>query len=258
MRKNFRKNFVNFFLFPLTLLVLVFYISFLINPDILFKPVLAQIIKAAPKNKNVYCQLNSENKITPEFEKAIRIIDEKFLSLEINSDFQELAKCVEISYAESKDKFTENKIQGKFEVPEDNSELKIIIDSSYKQKDPLFLSLILAHELTHTKQYFDYQKTWEIRSCLNREAEAFQTEILFFTALNSKEKDWLLDKIKKDSSLDSISKSLERLVEISTDSIISCQKESPEKLFGCFEKNNLETIKNSLTLNKNYINQCKL
>jgi len=257
MRNNLRKILVNFFVFPITLLGLFFYICFLINPDIFLKPVLAKTARAS-QNENIYCQENPKNKILPEFQKAIQLADEIFSDLEINSDFQELAKCVEINYAKPEDKFSENKIQGKFETSKNDPDLKISIDDSYQKKDPLFLSLVLVHELTHVRQYFNYQKNWELKSCLDREAEAFQAEVMFFTALKSEEKDLLIDKIKKGPQSDAISKSLEHLMKIATESIIFCKNESPNELFNCFEKNNLKAIKKSLVLNKNYISQCKL
>jgi len=253
---------VNFFLFPITLLALLLFITFSFMPETLPKPVLAYLEKSDKpvEPKNSYCRKNPNKKINPEFSRAINLSKERLSNFGTDVSFlDDLVSCVDIQYSNLNFKVSNDKIEGKFEAPLKEPEkdlVKISIDQSYAQNEDLLLAFVLIHELTHAKQYFDFQNTWELKSCLDREAESFNMEINLFLALNPQEQKSLLTRIKNNQSGDTTLKSLERLIQISAKSIETCPNMADEEMIKCFERNNLATIKSALLLNKNYVVQC--
>ena len=261
MRKNLRKIFVNFIFFPITVLALVSYIYFSYNPQDFPQSALAYFEKSQPtgKIKNSFCEKSKASELNPEFIRAINLAKQRLTEAGTNSTFlEELVDCVEISYSTLNYKTSGNKIEGKFEALEDNSNnlVKISIDQSYQKKDDLLLAFVLTHELIHAKQFFDFQKNWKMKDCIEREVEAFYMELDLFTALNDEERASLLARIKFGQSPDSTLTSLNQLIKNSIASAEACKKLSEDKLVQCFQDNNLRSIRNVLLLNNNYIAQC--
>lgn len=262
MQNNWRKILVNFFLFPITLLVLILYIYFSFTPKALPQPVLAYLDNSENQAnlKNPYCKKNPNKKIDAKFSQVINLAKQRLENSGTDASYlNDLVDCADIRYSILNNKFSDDKIEGKFETLEEkeiSEPVRISIDQSYQKKDDLLLAFVLIHELTHAKQYFDFQKTWELKSCLDREAESFNMEVTLFLALNSQEQKLLLSQIENNENEDVTLKTLERLINISAKSAEKCQDLSAKELLDCFEKNNLEMIKGALLLNKNYIAQC--
>jgi len=267
MPNKFRKIFVNFFLFPITLLGLILYVYFVFNPDALPQPALAfaKRAQASEEIASPFCNNNIDKKFDPKFTKAINLIENRLDSAGHETDFiKDIIGCVDIRYSDLNKKNSGNKIEGKFETPHNDNDfsienpeehvVRISVDKSYERKDDLTLAFVLIHELTHAKQYFEFYKNSTLKDCMEREAEAFGAEINLFSSLNKKEQKTMLDKIQNADSSDATLNSLKRLLNVSVNSITSCNEN--KDFIKCFETSNQKSIKKILNLNENYIAQC--
>lgn len=263
MKKNLRKNLVNFFVFPITLLALFLHIYLTLNSKNILQPVFAYFEKSeTPKsNSNFFCKPKKVEKLKPEFSRAIELSIQRLYGEYSKENFLvNLADCVDIQYANLNSNISTEKIDGKFESLDgkDGFEAQILIDESYKTKDDLLLSFTLIHELTHAEQFFNFKKDWKLESCIDREAEAFNEEINLFTSLSEEEKASLFSKIKDIKKNDSTLASLNQLIGISIKSALNCKKMDSEKLVSCYKKSNLNALKKIISNNKNYIAECSI
>lgn len=144
-----------------------------------------------PENNTVYCSRKTPYLMTPEFERAVSLIIQRFSQSRNNvyfdEDIQSIKNCLYITYSPDVDK---NNAEGLFYFDESatNEKLNILVSNSYKANDDILTALLLSHEITHALQ-FVYDSS---ASCFEKEADAFYYQSLFFTMLNKAEQDSLV------------------------------------------------------------------
>lgn len=135
---------------------------------------------------NTECPRNEPYKLAPEFERARSLRQQRLeeAGYELDHSFY---NCINIEYS---DTLSTNQAEGLFYFDENSSisNLKILVDSSYKLKDDLLTATLLQHEFVHVGQFVKKLRTGESRSCIDQEVEAFIWELDFLATLTSEEK----------------------------------------------------------------------
>lgn len=172
---------------PLTKAVLLLWVV-VYSASTLFRttdPVPKNLSSNASPSPSVICTRSMPYELVPEFERArsLRIQRlEEFTGKKLDYSFY---NCINIEYADLSDEQAE----GLFYFDEDSSldNLKILVDTSYKEKDDLLTAILLHHEYTHVGQFVDELNNGKSLSCFDSEVDAFVQEINFLRTLNEEE-----------------------------------------------------------------------
>lgn len=137
----------------------------------------------APETTNSEsCTRSEPYKIAPEFERGISIIKQKMTPDGFLDNFE---NCLDVEYDKLKEK--NDGPEGVFMFDSSVSspdDLKIFVDNSYQSEDDYMTAVLLVHEITHAKQFYEKQDI----SCVDKEVHAFWNEFVLLTKLNEGEK----------------------------------------------------------------------
>jgi hypothetical protein len=75
----------------------------------------------------------------------------------------------------------------------------IAVDRGYYFTDDVLIAILLAHELAHVQQYIDEVSGKDQLSCIDKEVEAFVTQLEFYTLLNTGENNSIVRRMQEDS-----------------------------------------------------------
>lgn len=143
------------------------------------------------------CTRTSPYKMPPEFERALSLIRQRLKEYVPDSGIPEYWNCLNIQYTDLK-KVGDN-AEGVFMVDKsvsNPSNLVIYVDNSYHSYDDLLTAVLLVHEINHAAKHYDfvvYGKS--LKSCMNQEVEAFQTQFTFLKTLNPEERNSIFYRI---------------------------------------------------------------
>ncbi len=142
-----------------------------------------QKIEDKPKAVEVKsCTRTKPNKMDPEFERGISIVKQKMVP---EGFLDNIENCLNVDYDQLKKE--SDGPEGVFMFDSSVSSfnnLKISVDNSYKSEDDYLTAILLVHEITHAKQFYEKQDL----SCIDREVHAFWNEFVLLTKLNEGEK----------------------------------------------------------------------
>lgn len=164
-------------------MVVSFFLLFIIVSAIISKPI-EQRKDSTPETAKVdQCKRSESYQMAPEFERAVSIIKQKMV---LDGGFlDKFENCLDIQYGQLKDK--NEGPEGVFMFDSSVSsgdDLKILVDNSYKNEDDYMTAVLLVHEITHAKQFYENTNL----SCVDIEVHAFWNEFVLLTKLNDGEK----------------------------------------------------------------------
>lgn len=133
-------------------------------------------------------------KMPDEFTRALSLIIQRSKESQIVSgkewgeSIREISNCLNIQYAQSEDEIDNAEGVFYFRPGQSPKRLDILVSPKYRIKDDLVTSVLLAHEITHARQ-FVYELSFNETqiSCFEKEAEAFNDQSFFLTLLNQEE-----------------------------------------------------------------------
>ena len=178
---------------------------------------------------NTECPRKEPYKLLPEFERARSLRQQRLeeAGYELDHSFY---NCINIEYS---DTLGTNQAEGLFYFDENSSisNLKILVDSSYKLKDDLLTATLLQHEFVHVGQFVKKLRTGESKSCVDQEVEAFIQELNFLATLNTEEKMSLVQRLiyqkeggYENNASENFLYQLSSLIEFNEKSSIYCNK----------------------------------
>lgn len=126
------------------------------------------------------CSKKDFYNIAPEFKRILSLIDQRMGDTGLSS-------CLDISYGDvTKTSGAEGVFL--FDISQASVDrLPIFVDRSYKDADDLVTAILLVHEIKHARQFIDVLNGVDKLSCLDKEVEAFLTQLAFMTKLNNEE-----------------------------------------------------------------------
>lgn len=150
-----------------------------------------------PEGDNtIYCDRSQPYAMPPEFTRALSLIIQRLTNgtsvlqnqQEVKDKaaiMEKLLNCLDIRYAQSDSDL--NGAEGAFLFDKNSSpnDLKILVSPNYQSKDDLLTATLLVHEVTHAIFHADGED--QTLSCYANEADAFSSEIAFYTMLNQDE-----------------------------------------------------------------------
>jgi len=151
------------------------------------------VIKTAPDRlpkteEKVICSRSEMYPMPAEFQRALSLINERYVQKnDRNANlYSKMLNCINVQFGDT----ISDQAEGYFIFDTQNStveKLDIFVDASYTNYDDLTTALLLSHELTHARQFVDEIVYGQRLSCVNKEVEAFQQQLLFETYLNAEE-----------------------------------------------------------------------
>lgn len=153
-------------------------------------------------NNNYRCTRSTPYPLPNEFNRSLDLISQRMgVDKEANGTVWQSAfnyrNCLDIQYLESDN----NQTEAYFEYPDSPSlknlqDLKIFVNPSYKNFDDLTLATLLAHEVVHAGQYINEVTIKTKLTCLEKEANAFTSQLIFASSLNEEERRSIFTRIK--------------------------------------------------------------
>lgn len=138
---------------------------------------------------NTECNRKEMYDIPPEFSRALSLLEQR-----LNEKISFLP-CVDIQYSNIRD-FNEAEGVFIFDSSKANANhLPIFVDNSYKESDDLVTAILLSHELKHAAQFIEVINGNDRLSCMDKEVEAFLSQINFVTKLNAEEQNSLASRM---------------------------------------------------------------
>lgn len=229
---------------------------------IVFKSTTNSLNRATPGAQTTLCNRADYYKMPPEFSRALSLIQQRFSentfsesTSEHNQTFQTKAglwyNCLNIQYD---DLSKYGGAEGVFLFDENSSidNLKIFVDSSYKSTDDIFTAILLSHEIRHAVQFMELNMGLRNQSCVDKEVEAFSSQMQFLVALNDEEEESLRVRLNANPNKNSAYSSLGNLWLINTDTNLYCGKNQD-----CINKKTYESLRNMVIENPYYQEECK-
>lgn len=127
----------------------------------------------------------------------------------------------------------------------------ITVSSDYRLADDIETALLLTHEITHVQQYINTLNGKDSLSCIDKEIEAFRSQLDFYVLLNSEENSSVYNRIQSDKNLHSELQMLDTMMTINRES--NCKFDGP-----CLDANLTNKLKEMLTSDSYYRKQCGL
>lgn len=197
---------------------LLFFILVLIKPPVLINAPSSDV----SVSNSALCNRTDYYPMPPEFKRALSLINQRTGEYLANSpqtaEEKEIGRkmgkyqyCLDIQYKD----LSGYNAEGIFTIDSNSTpdRLTIFVDNSYKSNDDLLTALLLDHEITHARQYYEdilgidgvIAKANDSPSdhCYNKEIEAFLTQYATLTILNKEEVKSLLYRIQNDSTSNS-------------------------------------------------------
>lgn len=214
------------------------------------------------------CSRSSPYEAEPEFERALSLLKQRYEN-SFDTDkriYIDMVNCIAIDYADLKNEGAEGVFyfDDSISSPE---KLVIQVDSSYQSYDDLSTAFLLSHELVHAKQFIELLFLDEQKNCVDQEAEAFLQQINFSFYLNPEESKSLVSRAEKISNENIQLQIFADLMNMSGDTIYECTNGKAfytsgynysEKEFDCTQENLIQKLRNMVSQNPVYKDQCSL
>lgn len=165
------------------------------------------LIKDEPKIE-AGCNRNVRLENEPKFDRALSLVYEKIGKLQKDlGDASslifppQLVNCVQVKKS---DLPNAKGIEGFFVFNDKDikpNNFPISVDRKYDEADDLVNALLLTHEITHVHQYINTLNGTDTLSCIDKEVNAFYSQLLFTTELNEEEGKSLDLRIENDQKL---------------------------------------------------------
>lgn len=236
------KKLVIFFIFVAVLILfraVLFFITHSESQQITTNPAVSQVSA---------CTRTVSYEMPPEFGRAISIIKQKMTS--DDSFLNKFENCLNVQYDQLKNQ--NEGPEGVFmfdRAVSSPDSLKILVDNSYKNEDDYMTAVLLVHEITHAKQFYEGSDL----SCVDKEVHAFWNEFLLLTNLNSGEKKSITARMYNPISLASLPiKALDNLIETIKVADAKCRGNK-----SCTQSESAELLKKQIESSPYYQEQCK-
>jgi hypothetical protein len=155
----------------------------------------------------------------PEFERAISLIEQRWQQRGGSFYVQPgIKNCLDIQYKDLSGLDTEGYFV--FDPSSTVNDLKIYVDNSYQNNDDLLTAVLLAHEIQHANQFFQFKTYGQQQSCFDQEVDAFTQETTFIDTLNDQEKNSILARLNSRS--EGMLVQTVRLFQVISDSELTC------------------------------------
>ena len=168
----------------------------------------------------------------------------------------QIVNCIKVAESDVSDALG---AEGYFEFSYEDikpNEFPIFVDNKYKNADELVNALLLTHEITHVQQYINELQGKGNLSCIDKEVEAFYSQLLFTTELNDEENKSIDFRIDNDRDLHpqlQIISAMRTARDMGGKAFGGClDSEDPE----CVSKYMKNMIKDLVSRDEFYIRQC--
>jgi hypothetical protein len=259
--KIYKKNRVPFFIF-IALLVLTTILFYFFGVAKRRKNSTDNQIPEKPKT--VTCTRTTRLNNDPQYDRALSLIQQRIddnnkwwnkYGETVDGRFKhfppELVNCIKISEETAK---STGGLEGYFTFNgEDIKEnyYPITVSSDYRLADDIETALLLTHEITHVQQYINTLNGKDSLSCIDKEIEAFRSQLDFYVLLNSEENSSVYNRIQSDKNLHSELQMLDTMMTINRES--NCKFEET-----CLDANLTNKLREMLTSDSYYKKQCGL
>lgn len=200
----------------LAILILVTALGIYISQkyNLLFKNA-EELTTVKESNNKIGCTRKTRLVNEPQYDRAFSIIQQRikennerwentepeFEYLKFDHFPHELVNCIKITEEETN---KNDSIEGYFTF--NSKDIKenfypITISSKYEFEDDIVTALLLTHELTHVEQYINETNKKKTISCVEKEVDAFITQLDFYTELNTGENSSIYYRMNNDPYL---------------------------------------------------------
>lgn len=158
---------------------------------------------------NISCNRTARLENEPRYDRALSLIEEKYSAWEEWEDRKglgyffpsRLVNCIKIIEGDIRNS---EGLEGYFvfnspEIEEDY--FPITVDRNYSSSDTVVTALLLIHEIFHVQQYIDSINGNIELSCMDKEAESFYAQLVFYSAQNREDRKSMDLRISYDESL---------------------------------------------------------
>ncbi len=218
--------------------------------------------------ESAICSRSDPYETKPEFERSLSLLRQRYEN-SFDTDkktYIDMVNCIAIDYADLKNEGAEGVFyfDDSISSPE---KLVIQVDNSYQSYDDLSTAFLLSHELVHAKQFIELLFLDKQRSCVDKEVEAFLQQINFSFYLNPEESKSLVSRAEKISNENKQLQIYADLMNMSGGTIYECTNgrafytsgyNYSEKEFNCVQENLIRKLRNMVTQNPVYKDQCGL
>lgn len=198
--------------------------------------------------------------IPPEFVRALSLINQRLYDSDYIYSSLFAFNCLNITYGDTHSSDAEGYFYFDPESPANN--LKITVDSSYQSYDDYLTAILLAHELRHAYQLLEeLEYPPIIKSCYDKEVEAFEDELAFINSLNKEEFDTLRNKIYADPNKNPAYIGTYNMFKISDSAANSCSNyefnpDGDSEYSKCYWEEAKKLISQDVTNSEFYQKQC--
>lgn len=245
-------------------------------------------INSAKIENNVFCKRNEPYELSPEFERGLSLLYQRIEEHQNDSTVQEELKptidtmfkirnCLNVKYSESEN----NESEGFFVFDPNSSteNLEIYVNKKYSVYDDALTALLLAHEITHAVQLVESRINDIDKSCVDKEIESIRMEYRLLRSFTYAENTSITSRITHETeSRKNLPNSLQekmveysgltgviQLLDIQEKMLDICSAENENRspnqwvnIFECAGKMESEYIREYITTNPFYIEQCNL
>lgn len=205
------------------------------------------------------CTRNVRLENEPRFDRALSLVYEKVGKLQTdlgNTSLlfsPQLVNCISVKKSNLPDTIG---VEGFFVFNDKDIKpnyFPISIDKKYDNADDLVNALLLTHEITHVNQYINQLNNKDTLSCIDKEVNAFYSQLLFTTELNQEESKSLDLRIENDQNLHPQLQMIESMRSLRDPYIFSKCDDSD-----CVSRDMKNKINELILQNDYYKKQCKV
>lgn len=207
-----------------------------------------------PTSPQTICARTQPYNNPPEFTRALSLVIQRYSESNIASAkdiatlYKSFLNCIDIKYTDSNQDNAEGYFI--FDNNSDLSDLKIYVNSSYKDYDDILTAVLLSHELAHARQKIDKVTKDKTMSCIDNEIDAFSSELAFVTYLNDEEWKSLYSRLSVDPNRNTAYSGTWQIIQIYIDTA-NCNNANT-----CKNENTMDRLRSMVVNNPFYQNEC--
>lgn len=217
--------------------------------------------------KTISCTRTTRLENKPAYDRALSLIQERVVQQYTGQKFDyfpsELTNCIKIEEQKSENM---SGLEGYFifndEKIKDNY-YPIVVSSSYIFVDDITTALLLSHEITHVQQYIDSLNKKNELSCVEKEVNAFMSQMGLYLELNSEENSSVYYRLKNDNHLHPQIKMIDNMIQAGKKG--NCFSKSNTKdqnyfsnVLECQDKYMRQGLREIISKDEDYKKQCNL
>lgn len=217
--------------------------------------------------KTISCTRTTRLENKPAYDRALSLIQERVAQQYAGKKFDyfppELTNCIKINEQKSE---SMSGLEGYFifndEEIKDNY-YPITVSSSYVLDDNITTALLLSHEITHVQQYIDLLNKKNELSCVEKEVNAFMSQMGLYLELNVEENSSVYYRLKNDKNLHTQIKMIDTMIQAGKKGDCFSKSDTKDQnyfsnVLECQDKYMKQGLREFILNSKEYKKQCNL